>query len=454
MSTEAATPVVPDRDTDVYGRILDVARQTHSRADFLTWLLREIGDHFQSPYAAIHVRFASELLQDDWHSGPSNPGFWKAQVQAFLTDSLAESRPRTKLLKARNGSTQAAYLAVPIHGPGRSTVGAIAIVVPNASKIDLSAALVKLEALCRFGLACRELHDAVAARLKPTGEPDRTSARRRGWATLTTRGHWARKAAAALLVVTTAWFALGTMGYHVTVPVTVASADARQITMPLDGILAESFVVEGDTVRRGDILCTLDTHELRQRHKELEAEESVVQRRFDEALAARDPVAARQATAQLELIRAREALLDDQLQQTVVRTPIDGIVVEGDLKPWIGASLSRGHALLTVAPPGRLRLELEIPRAAVADASLPLRGVFAYDADPDRTQPFEIAPLLPNATYCRDRRVYITEAAIETSPEWMRPGTEGTGRIYVGRRRVWWVALHRALDSLNVSSWR
>lgn len=618
-AAEQTAPDVHARDTDVFRNIIDLTQQTPSRSQFMAQLLQEVGRYFQSPYAAIHVRYSSEVIQDDWHSGPSDPNFWKAHVQDFLTDSLAESRSRAKLLKAKDGTAQVAYLSAPIHDPTGPAIGAMAVVVTNASRIDLSNALVKLEAICRFGSFCAEFLGKNTADRAQSSGPDRSVARgavyatphelafsltnelrnklgcelvalsmvryghvdvlsisgldqvakrspgvarlseameecldagttichpvggaweegeqplsyplhkqwqksghgnavasiplraadrivailslrrdgngpygsdelesiqaqiepfapalvltrragrglfrhavdriRSGWWALTTPGHYTRKLAAVLFVMATTWFVFGTTGYHVNVPVVVAAADARQLTMPLDGILLETRVVEGDAVRRGDILCTLDTHELRQRHEELAAERAVTQRQYDQALAEQNPVEAKLAAAKLELIRARAALLTEQLQQTVIRAPFDGVVVEGDLRQLIGATLPRGERLLTIAPPGRWRLELEIPQRVVADVSAPLRGVFASYARPEQTQDFEIARLLPNPSHRRDKLVYVAEANIEAMQDWMRPGMEGTAKVYIGRRRVWWVTLHRAVDYLRINLW-
>ena len=616
---EPESPNVSARDTDVFRNIIDLSQQTTSRSQYMAQLLHEAGRYFQSPYAAIHVRYSSEVIQDDWHSGPSDPAFWKAHLQDFLTDSLAESRSRAKLLKARNSTAHVAYLSAPIHDPTGPAIGAVAVVVTNASKIDLSNALVKLEAICRFGSFCAEFLGKTAGEFAQQGGPDRSVARgavfatphelafaltnelrnklgcelvalsmvrhghvevlsisgldqvvkrspgvtrlrqameecldagatvsypvcrdaeeggqslnyrlhikwqqhghgeavasiplragdgivailslrrdsegcysdeelesvrsqiepfapalvltgkaarglprhawdnvRSTWWALTTPGHYARKLAAVLLVAAATWFVFGTTNYHVDVPVVVAPANTRQLTMPLDGILAQAHVVEGDFVRKGDVLCSLDTHALRQRHQELSAERAVNQRHYDQALAERKPVEGKLAAAKLDLVQARIALLNEQLQRTVIRAPFDGVVVEGDLRQLVGAALRRGEKLLRIAPPGRWRLDLEIPQRAVADVSAPLHGVFASYARPEQTQPFEIERLLPSASHRRDQLVYVAEATVDSAQDWMRPGMEGTARVFVGRRRVWWVALHRAVDYVRINFW-
>lgn len=615
-NTESA-PIA--QDIDVFQDLIALAHEAPSRSKFMTELLKSAGAFFKSPYATIHVRYLSEVIQDDWHSGPTNPNFWKAHVQEFLTDALAEARSRAKILKSKSGVGQAAYLSAPIHDPTGPAIGAIAVVVTEVTEINLTHALMKLESICRFGSFCAEfvgrcateqarvegpnralargstyetphelafaltnelrnklgcelvalglvkfrsvdllsisgLHQVAlrspgVARLRaameecldarepishpPGGDWHRETARpvyrlharwqrngqcaavatvplrvdgevravlslrredggpfqdeeleavraqiepfapalilasracrsfvrhgldlaRSALASVTTSGHYVRKFAALALVLGAMWFAFGTMRYRVDVPVVVVPDDARLLSMPFDGVLAEVLVVEGDTVREGDVLCRLDPRALRTRQEELEAELAVAHRQHDQAMAERKPVDARLAEAQLDLIRARMGLLAEQRERTVIRSPLDGIVVEGDLRQFVGATLARGDTLFRVSPPDRWRLELEIPQHSVADIGAPLRGVFASHARPEEVYSFQVARLLPNAVERSTRTVYVAEAVITARNTWIRPGMEGTAKVDVGERRVFWVALHRIIDYLRIHLW-
>lgn len=607
------------QDTDVLQELIALTHEVPSHSKFMTELLKTTGAYFNSPYAAIHVRYASEVIQDDWHRGPTNPNFWKAHVQDFLTDALAEVKPRAKLLKSKSGVQQVAYLSAPIHDPAGPAIGAVAVVVSDIADLDLTHALMKLEAICRFGSFCaeyvgrqsddhrsvaqpnrsmtrgatyatphelafaltnelrtklgcelvalglarfqsidilsisgldrvaprspgvvrlraameecfdagtdighpmseewteaspapayrlharwlQESHAAAVASLplRANGEirailslrredggpfrPDelesiRTQVEpftpalvltsrasrgllrhgvdtvRTGIAGLTRRGHGMRKVVALMLFLGAMWFAFGTTNYGVDVPVVVRPDEARLLTMPFDGILAEAPVVQGDKVKKGDVLCRLDTRELLAQQKQLQAELAVAQRRRDQGLAERKPVDARLAEADINLVQSRLAMLDERLERTVIRSPLDGVVVEGDLRQAVGATLTRGQTLYRISPPNVWRLELEIPQYAAADVSAPLTGIFASQARPEEQYGFTVKRLLPSAVQRRNKTVYIAEATINARNDWMRPGMEGTARVNVGPRRVCWVMLHGVLDYLRVHLW-
>ncbi|MCH7994273.1 MAG: hypothetical protein IIB57_07495, partial [Planctomycetes bacterium] len=142
--TESAIP------PDPYAQIVDLARRSTSRSRFMGEVMRCAARCFSSPYAAIHLRYAAEVVQDDWHTGSTDPRFWKGGLQDFLTESLTQPRSRAKLLRSRTGRTTAAFLSTPVFDPAGSSIGAIALVVTNIDESEVTQKLATLEALCRL----------------------------------------------------------------------------------------------------------------------------------------------------------------------------------------------------------------------------------------------------------------------------------------------------------------
>ena len=103
----------PHASKNVYGEIVSLARKCGSLSSFFSQSLRCIARQFASPYSAIHVRFPTEVVQDDWHLGPTDPRFWKTGVQRFLTDVLAEPRAHAQLLRSKSNKSRVAFLASP-----------------------------------------------------------------------------------------------------------------------------------------------------------------------------------------------------------------------------------------------------------------------------------------------------------------------------------------------------
>ena len=162
---------------DPYIEIASLTRRGGARSRFMAEVLRAIARHFGSPYAALHVRYAAEVVQDDCHFGPSDPRFWRNSLQQFLTESLTSHQPRAKLLRARTGDARVAFLSSPVVDSSGPAIGALALVAPVRGDDELPLLLATLEGLCRCASLGADLvaRPVVQGRETPLG--DRTMAR-------------------------------------------------------------------------------------------------------------------------------------------------------------------------------------------------------------------------------------------------------------------------------------
>jgi multidrug resistance efflux pump len=580
---------------------------------------------FASPYGAVHVRYGSEVIQDEHHSGPTDPQFWKESLQQFLTESLTEVRSRAKLLQSKSGDARVAFLSAPIFDPSGPSIGALAVVVSLGKETDWTTRLAALEALCRLASFCAEflgqsaggpaassslasgvrgaergiaraancasaeefafavtnelrnklaceqvslglvnrrrvrilsisgldqvnrrspgvgslrsameecldadrlivhprtgdwsdahvdgvypLHrqwhsaakgDAVASiPLRTDGTPvailslrsrtDRALTRekmeelvarveplvpaltltrrasrglmRHAWESahgsveaLTAPGRTGRKIVAGVVVLAALEFFFGSINYDLTVPCVVTPAHVRHVHAPIEGALAAAYVVQGDRVRQGDLLCEFDHRDLDQQRTELSAQAEVYERERDRAMAAHAPAESQLALANQQLVTAKLDIVNARIERTAVRAPIDGVVVLGDLRKSVGGMLPQGEPLFQIAPADEWTVELEVPESAVGSLSVGLPGRFAGHANPQETMEFRISRVRPTAQLRGAQNVYVAEADIRAHGG-IRPGMEGVAKVHVGRRPVWWVASHRITDYLRLHLW-
>jgi len=142
----------PGRDsttprTDAHGELLAQAREHTSPPAFLSAALRSIAKLFASPYAAIYMPLASEVLQDDCHAGGGDPGFWQPSIRQLLTDTMTDGRARAKLLRARGNGARMGLLSAPMYDPAGRACGALAIVAPEVTDASAAARLALLQSL-------------------------------------------------------------------------------------------------------------------------------------------------------------------------------------------------------------------------------------------------------------------------------------------------------------------
>ncbi len=270
---------------------------------------------------------------------------------------------------------------------------------------------------------------------------------------MTSRGHVGRKIAVALVLAVASWTVFGTMDYELTVSAMVKPQQTRHVTAPFDGVLSAAAAREGDEVSRGDVLCQLDPQDLELQRVQIVAEINVFERKKDQALAENDPVGFQLALASQKLTRARLDTINTRMARCTIRAPVDGIIVAGDLRKSLGSVVQLGDPLFEIAPLHAMILELQVPEADADHLALHLSGVFASRARPEHSRPFRITRIHPRTEVRARGNVCIVEASADLTDTWTRPGMEGVAQIHVGRRRVWWIGLHRILDYLRLNFW-
>ncbi len=314
-----------------------------------------------------------------------------------------------------------------------------------------------------FDPATVELCEALAAVAGPVLEVRRRDDRwliakaaeagRRQLAHLIGPGHMVLKLSVIALAAVTAWLAFAKGDYRVAARSLMEPGIRRVAVAPFNGYIKEAPVRAGAVVRQNQVLATLDDRELRlERLKWLSQAEQLVKQR-DQAVAKRDAAASQIVGAQVDQVRAQLALLDDHLSRTRVLAPFDGSVVTGDLSQSLGAPVERGQVLFEVAPLADYRVVVQVDERDITDVAVGQRGELLLTAWPADSVPFTVETITPVSTARDGRNYFRVEAKLDWTPERLRPGMEGVGKILVGRRLVVWIWTRQAVDWVRVKLW-
>jgi RND family efflux transporter MFP subunit len=215
------------------------------------------------------------------------------------------------------------------------------------------------------------------------------------------------------------------------------------------GRVVELKVDEGDRVRRGDVIAVLDSEDLRASIRQGEAElletraqladaerEAGRQQRLssagvtaqsenDAALTARDVARARVQTAQARLDSLRA-----QLAYTVIRSPLDGVVIERNVE--VGEMVAPGGftsqqstgAIVRIADPTSLEVEADINESYIARVQLGQPASIKVDAVPDRQYRGRLRQIVPTAD--RQKAVVQVKVAFDDADERLVPDMSST----------------------------
>ncbi|MEM6690330.1 MAG: efflux RND transporter periplasmic adaptor subunit [Planctomycetota bacterium] len=228
--------------------------------------------------------------------------------------------------------------------------------------------------------------------------------------------------------------------YRVSCDAVVETTQQRVISAPYQGKLAEVLVHPGDKVEAGQTIARLDEEALTIELEALSAESGKAAKEYDAALGTGDIAAAQKARLLMKQSQRNRDLVESRLRDLEILSPIDGVVVGGDLRQHVGNVLTTGQALMEIAPLQSLDVELQFEGADVGFVDDDSRAkIFLPSVGQSST--VSIRELHPAATTRQDRRVFIarTEVPSEFSGDLtssIRPGMRGKAVIY-GPKRPW-----------------
>ncbi len=241
--------------------------------------------------------------------------------------------------------------------------------------------------------------------------------------------------------------------YRVSATASLEPVVRRAAAAPFAGYIVEAPVRAGDLVQRDQVLATLDDNDLRLQQMKWASQLEQTSKQHQQALAQRNAAQTAILAAQIDQARAEMALLDDQLARSSVRSPIDGIVVTGDLSQSLRAPVERGQVLFEVAPLDAFRVVLQVDERTIADVQVGQTGRLVLSGAPAEELPFRVAKITPVSTAKEGRNYFRVEATLTRTPDRLRPGMEGVGKIAIDQRRLVWIWTHEVVDWVRMTLW-
>ena len=257
----------------------------------------------------------------------------------------------------------------------------------------------------------------------------------------------ARAVVATLMVILLSMFV--PIPYEVTSDVTVQPKIRRYVAAPLNGVLEKTLVRPGDKVSRDAVLATMDKSELTLEIEAQSAELERTQKIRDRALANGDRGATRLAELEIEKLASKLALLENQLTQLRLLSPLDGIVLTGDLERVEGAPVKRGDKLFEVAPLDGLRFEIDIPHDDIDLVSINSNTTVSLRPMPDRQWQGRINRIYPRSITVDQETIFRAEMFIKNVDGSLKPGMLGKAEIDAGSRAIGWVIFHKPISRIR-----
>lgn len=195
---------------------------------------------------------------------------------------------------------------------------------------------------------------------------------------------------------------------------TVEADITTTIASQEEGLVKQIKVEEGDWVKKGQLLATLDSTSLGFNLKASQAELSQAEIQYEQAkrdleryqaLIAQNVIAERnfeeirlrkEETAQkIERLKAVTADLSDRLKKTRVLSPVSGYVVQKNTQ--VGEWIKEGGAVVTIAVLNPVKIMVPLPEIYVRRISRMQKVSITFDALPGQNYQGRITALIPEA---------------------------------------------------------
>lgn len=277
---------------------------------------------------------------------------------------------------------------------------------------------------------------------------------REGTAGLLGPRHTMTKLTALLITAALAVLLFWKVDYRVEGTYLLRSDRAATLSAPFEGFIKEVLVEAGDHVAPGQVLLKMDTEPLRVEESAAVAELDRYRSEADKARASKSPAEmrisealARQAQAKLDVVRF-------QLSQAEVKSPLQGVIVEGDLKERLNAPLKQGDALFRIAEMGKMYLEFQLDERDAHEVAAGSTGEAAFVSQPDERIPIKVEVMVPAAMEKEGTHAFTGRARFQFGErDWWRPGMSGICKLEAGRRTLFWILTHRTVDFLRLKLW-
>jgi HlyD family secretion protein len=211
-----------------------------------------------------------------------------------------------------------------------------------------------------------------------------------------------------------------------------------KITPLVPGRIDEFSVLEGQPVRTGDIIARLNTENLEKRAAEIRAAREVNSRRLElaekelertQALSEKGAATGRefdQARSEVSVLRAEAdkqlaelESIEWQIEQSTIRSPVDGILYERIAHTGDFIDLDEQDEIASVVDPVKVQIWVDVNQRDAARVRAGQQAVVTLDAEPGRGFPATVRRILPRASIAKNTIRCVLELE-ETSPA-LRP---------------------------------
>jgi GAF domain-containing protein len=220
----------------------------------------------------------------------------------------------------------------------------------------------------------------------------------------------------------------------------VAPQSVVTLAAPVEGTIANVYAREGQQVKRGEVLGTMDDWSWRNQLTAAQAKYEAAMLAMQGDLARHSPQAGEERT-QADYLRAEMERTRLRIANAQLRSPIDGIVMTPDLQNAVGEHLDAGATFARVLNLASARINIAVNQQDAHFVQGGQTAAIKLNSFPTKTLHGKVLSISPEARPDGDNRVFYAHVLLPNGNEEMRTGMDGRAKIFAGFRPAGFVLL-------------
>jgi len=251
------------------------------------------------------------------------------------------------------------------------------------------------------------------------------------------------------------WTLFGSISFRIESNGELITDRVQLISAPQDGVITTVLANVGDNVTSEQIVIELKKQDLILQLTELGAERQRYSSEEDKARASYKIIETEIAKARKAQIDARIARVQLMIDETQVKSPFDGVIIEGERNNLLGLPIRKGDTLMKIARIEDIYLTLAVDERDIHHISIGDTGEYALVSQPLSPLPFIIEQIIPIAYDggSKGAQFKIKAKFIDSAQSWWRPGMTGVGKIDKGSAAPYWVLGRKSYHQLRLMFW-
>lgn len=242
--------------------------------------------------------------------------------------------------------------------------------------------------------------------------------------------------------------------FRVHSPMILKTDDITFLAAPFDGYISAVKAKAGENVNKGNVLLSIDKKDLLLEEAGIIAEQTKAKREEDRARSASMLAEMRIAQSQYAQLQSRLDVVQNRLSQADVRSPFEGIIIEGDQHERIGAPVRQGEVLFRLGRIQDIRVDAKVSESDIHFVEPGAGGQIALASRPNDLFDITVKRIEPVAVTDESGNVFQVVCTFNNKvPNWFRPGMTGISKVEAGKKTLLWIISHRTIDFLRLKLW-